>query len=132
VSLFGDRSGTSVDVLRRHCHSECLNILRVHRGSSLDTCKRFFRSQKRLDRLWGLPSLLFNGTGFFPLRAKGAGREVYHSPPSITEVKDVWSYTFTPPVSFHGVNREKFIFFKCLDPYIYPQKVFPKAICKVH
>jgi len=28
---------------------------------------------------------------------------VAHSPPSSAEVKNAWSYTFTPPVRLHGV-----------------------------
>jgi len=29
--------------------------------------------------------------------------EAYHSPPSNAEVKNAWSYVFTPPISFLGV-----------------------------
>jgi len=28
-------------------------------------------------------------------------READHSPPSSAEIKNVWSYTFTPPVRLH-------------------------------
>jgi hypothetical protein len=34
---------------------------------------------------------------------KRQGREADHSPPSSAEVKNVWSYTFTPPLRLHGV-----------------------------
>jgi hypothetical protein len=37
------------------------------------------------------------------LGVKRPGREVYHSPPSSAEVKNAWSYTFTPPIRLHGV-----------------------------
>jgi hypothetical protein len=37
------------------------------------------------------------------LGVKRPGRETDHSSPSNTEVKNVWSYTSTPPISFHGV-----------------------------
>jgi hypothetical protein len=30
-------------------------------------------------------------------------REVDHSPPSSAEVKNVWTYTSTPPIRLHGV-----------------------------
>jgi hypothetical protein len=31
------------------------------------------------------------------------GREANHYPPSNVEVKNAWSYTFTPPIRLHGV-----------------------------
>jgi hypothetical protein len=34
---------------------------------------------------------------------KRSGREADHSPPSIAEVKNAWSYTSIPPISLHGV-----------------------------
>jgi hypothetical protein len=37
-------------------------------------------------------------------------REVDHSTPSGAEVKKEWSYTSTPPIHLHGVDRENFIF----------------------
>jgi hypothetical protein len=37
------------------------------------------------------------------LRVKRQGRETDHSPPSSTEVKNVWSYTSTFPIRLHGV-----------------------------
>jgi hypothetical protein len=46
----------------------------------------------------------FNTTGeyrVFPW-GKAAGREADHSPPSSAEVKNVWSYTSTPPIHLHG------------------------------
>jgi len=46
---------------------------------------------KRPDHLWDAPSLLFNAhrNGFTD-----------HSPPSIVEVKNEWSYNSTPPHGF--------------------------------
>jgi len=32
-----------------------------------------------------------------------SGREADHSPPPSTEVKNVWSYTFIPPIRLHDV-----------------------------
>jgi hypothetical protein len=37
------------------------------------------------------------------LGVKRPGGEADHSPPSSVEVKNVWSYTSTPPVRLHGV-----------------------------
>ena len=38
------------------------------------------------------------------------GREVDHSTPSGVEVKKEWSYTSTPPIHLHGVDKENFAF----------------------
>jgi len=40
--------------------------------------------------------------GSFP-EAKKLGHEADVSPPSSAEIKQVWSYTSTPPVCLHGV-----------------------------
>jgi hypothetical protein len=42
---------------------------------------------------------------------KRPGRQVYHSPPASTEVKDEWSCTSAVPVCLHGVDRYSFTFF---------------------
>jgi hypothetical protein len=47
---------------------------------------------------------------FFP-REKKVGREVNHTPLSTAKLKNAWSYTTTPSIFFHGVNREKFTVF---------------------
>jgi hypothetical protein len=46
-------------------------------------------------------------------RVKQPGREANHSPPSSTEVKNVWSCTFTPPNTFswRGLNKAKYTFY---------------------
>jgi hypothetical protein len=43
------------------------------------------------------------GTGALSLGVKWLGHEADHSPPSIAEVKNVWSSTSTPPVHLHGL-----------------------------
>jgi hypothetical protein len=43
------------------------------------------------------------GTGTLSLGIKRPGREADHSPPSGAEIKNAWSYTFTPPICLHGV-----------------------------
>jgi hypothetical protein len=41
--------------------------------------------------------------GSLSLWAKRPVREADHSPPSNAEVKNAWSYNFTPPIPLHGV-----------------------------
>jgi len=50
------------------------------------------------------------GVPVFFLRGKMAGYEVDHSPPSSAKVKNEWSYTSTPLICHHGVDREIFTF----------------------
>ena len=48
------------------------------------------------------------GTGAsFP--GKKTGTEDHYSPPSSTEVKNEWSYTYTPPIGLHKMHMH-FIF----------------------
>jgi hypothetical protein len=42
-------------------------------------------------------------SGALSLGVKRPGREADHSPPSSAEVKNVWSYTSTPPIRLHGM-----------------------------
>jgi hypothetical protein len=42
-------------------------------------------------------------TGALSLGLRQPGRETDHSPSSTPEVKNVWSYTSTPPTRLHGV-----------------------------
>jgi hypothetical protein len=41
--------------------------------------------------------------GILSLGVKQPGSEADHSPPSSSEVKNVYSYTSTPPICLHGV-----------------------------
>jgi hypothetical protein len=61
--------------------------------------------------LWGEKGFLFFNEyqGSFP-DVNQPEREVDHSNPSGAEVKKEWSYTSTPPIHLHGVDREKFTF----------------------
>jgi hypothetical protein len=77
------------------------------RGSSPVKGKKFFSYPQGPDRLWNQPSVLFNGCWDYP-GVKRPGREVHHSSPSKTEVKE-WSYTSTPIIGLHDVDRDKFI-----------------------
>jgi hypothetical protein len=71
---------------------------------------RFVPSPKCPDRKLGPHSLIFNGYrgSFFP-PLNGLVREVVHSPPLSAEVKNEWSYTFTPSIWLRGVDRNKFV-----------------------
>jgi hypothetical protein len=63
----------------------------------------FFSLSLHPDWLWGLPSFLSNGYwGSFP-RVKWAEHEAEHSHPSMAKVKNVWSYTSTSSIHFHGM-----------------------------
>jgi hypothetical protein len=65
-------------------------------------------SPNRPDGLWGLSSLLFSGHPRpFP-GVKRSRRYVDHPPPPKAEVKNEWSYTSTPPIHLHGVDRNNF------------------------
>jgi len=72
--------------------------------------KRLFSSLKCPDCLWGPPASHSLGTGVLSWEQRGWGVKVNHSPPSSTEVKNEWSYTSTPPICLHGMDREKFAF----------------------
>jgi hypothetical protein len=52
--------------------------------------------------LWG-PTLV----PIQPVPVKLAGREADHSCQSSIEAKNEWSYTSTPPICLHGVDRDK-------------------------
>jgi len=68
--------------------------------------RRFFFSPKHPDQLWGPPSFLFNGyIGSFP-RVQQLEHDVDYSPASGTKVKNKWSYTSTPHICLHGMNRD--------------------------
>jgi hypothetical protein len=54
------------------------------------------------------PSLLFNrNRSSFP-GVKWTGRDADHSPSYSAEIKNEWSYTFTPPTLLHGVEIYKY------------------------
>ena len=75
------------------------------RGSNPGKEKGFFLNPERPDRLWGTPTFLLNGSrGSFP-GLKRTGRDVDNSSPSSAEVKNEWSYTSTPPLYLHGLDR---------------------------
>jgi hypothetical protein len=75
-----------------------VRILVVTRGFSLLKCPDWCR---------GPPSIQFTGCqGYFPF-LKWLGYEVNHTPPSVAEVKNEWSYTSTLPICLLGVHWGK-------------------------
>jgi len=67
---------------------------------------RGFLSSKRPDRLWGPPRFLLSSYQVSSLGLKWRGHEANHSHPSGAKVKNVWLWTSTPPVCFHGVHND--------------------------
>jgi hypothetical protein len=64
----------------------------------------FFFVPPRPVRLWGSPSLLSKEyRGALSPGVKWLGPGVDHSPPSVTKVKNAWSYTSTPLIRPHDV-----------------------------
>ena len=63
------------------------------------------------DGVQGPPSLLFNGPGGFP-EGKRPDLDVDHSLQGSAEVKNVWRYTFTPPMRLYEVNILCFTVYK--------------------
>ena len=53
--------------------------------------------------------LFYEYRGFIP-EVSRPGRDVDHSPPSSAEAKNEWSYTSTPLICHHGVDRDNCMF----------------------
>jgi hypothetical protein len=90
----------------------CSVRIPLHQGAGLivwvqnpGRVKIFSPLQKRLDWLWGTPSLLFSGH-----QSSSLGTEFDPSPPSSVKVKNERSYTSAPPVCLHWVDRNSFAF----------------------
>jgi hypothetical protein len=79
-------------------------------GSNRGRVKKLFSSSNRPDRFWHITSLLFNGSRGPFSGAKRPALDVDHSPSSNAEVKSEYSYTSTPPIYIHGVDRDRFYF----------------------
>jgi hypothetical protein len=70
-------------------------------GVRVSVGENIFSSPRRPDRLWGPPSLLYNGyRGALSLRVKRPGNEADHSPPPSAEIKKIWIYISTSPYAF--------------------------------
>jgi hypothetical protein len=74
------------------------------RGLIPGRAKKFFSSPKRSDRLWGPPRPLIKWVAWdLSSRVKGPKRELNHSLPSNTEVKNDWSHTSALLVCVHSL-----------------------------
>ena len=63
---------------------------------------------KSSDHLWGQPGLLFSECPGTVPGIRRSGRQVNHLPSSGAEVENKWSYSCTPPITFHGVESVNF------------------------
>jgi hypothetical protein len=84
-------------------------------GKSLNPGRgtRFFASPKPSESLQCSESLLFIGQQS-PLAGDERIEAWIYLSPSVTEVKKEWSYTSTPYIRLHGVDRDKFTSFYIL------------------
>jgi hypothetical protein len=74
----------------------------------LTRMKIFLSSTFSQDGLWGPLNLLSNVYGeASPPRVQRPGRKADHSPPSSTELKNVWKYISTSPYVFIGCSLIK-------------------------
>jgi hypothetical protein len=76
--------------------------------SAIPVGEEVFHFSKNPDRLWGPPSLLFNGKRpSFP-GIKRPECEIDNLPTSNAQVKSEWGYNSTLPLFLPGLDREKF------------------------
>ena len=80
------------------------------RDSNPGRVNGFFSSPKHQRRLWGPPNLLLNGYRGPVLGVKRLERCVDHCFLSIAYVKNEWSYTSTPSLCLHGLDRGNIYF----------------------
>jgi hypothetical protein len=71
----------------------------------------FFSSPNHPQQLQVPHSLQFNGCQGSFSGVKRPKREVNHSPRSNAKIKNEWSNTSTPPICFHGTDRDDFTFY---------------------
>jgi hypothetical protein len=87
-------------------------------GSFSGIGKGFFSSRNRLDRLWGTPSLLFNGYWRSPPRGTAAGREADRSTPPTAQTANAVLYIHFP-ICLYAVNRYNFTFLSCSEAQVH-------------
>jgi hypothetical protein len=78
-----------------------------------------FVPSKYPHKLCAPPSPLFSRYRFPFAGVRLPGYEGNHSPPSSAEVKNVWSYTSTPPICLQGVDRDNFTFYSFFTSRVY-------------
>jgi hypothetical protein len=80
-------------------------------GVQIPAEARYIPVLQNVQTLWGPSSLLFNGHRSSFAWIKRVDRDVDHSPPSNSLVKNEWRYACTSPIRLHGVDRNNFTFF---------------------
>ena len=85
------------------------------------------------DRLWGPPSLLYNGYRVFPGGKERPGRDADPSPSSIAVVKKEYSYTSTPPVGRTACTEPQYLYSRAITllPQLAVQPVQNLSACTV-
>jgi len=78
------------------------------------------------DRLWGAPSLLYNGYRVFPGGKEWPGRGSDLSPPSSAVVKKEQSYTSTPPMGHTACTEPQCLYNGALYLYLFIHVNSPK------
>jgi hypothetical protein len=79
------------------------NIILVLTGIPLPPAARTFLATVSRPALGPTQPPIQRVPGALPTGVKRHKREANHSPPANAEVKSAWSYTFIPPIRFHGV-----------------------------
>jgi hypothetical protein len=61
--------------------------------------------------------------------AERQGRELNHSLPSSAEVKNEWSYTSTPSICLHAVDKDNRTFISAASPVPFPVLLESRGHC---
>lgn len=77
------------------------------RSSNPHTDKKFLFFPNSTPPMWPIQPPVQWVPGFF-LEINRPRREVDHSGPSSAKVENEWRYNSTPPICFHGLDRDKF------------------------
>ena len=102
----------------RRCHSrdstpipaECKGRGSIAWTKLLRTLRSSFLRQTNVIWLNSLVSGAHSGSYTMGTGGKRPTRELGHSTPSSVEVRNKWSYTSTPPIRIHSVDKDSFIF----------------------
>jgi hypothetical protein len=113
VHLVWRREGRTTDRYALISHMQ-LSAQSSHAESGRD--KIFLYSANCPHPFFGPLSILFGGHRISFARVKRPERKVNHSSPLNVEVKNQWSYTFTPLVCLH---REYFIFYLYIPCWVH-------------
>jgi len=104
-NIFSVKTNTIVHIVLRTPGTDSATVCTV-RSSYTDGGRGFFPSPKRPARLWCHPAYCPVSTrvGSLP-RVKWLRRDIDHTPKFNAEIKTEWSFTSTPPIRLHAVDR---------------------------